>query len=155
MAAALVAAGCGFQMRGGTELPDTIRTVHVQGPSVSFENAFELLVESGGADVVKTAEGADAVFKVTREHFDRRVLSVDAQTGKAREYELSYTIDFSMTGTGGETYLAPQSVTLVRDFVFDPDAVLGMSREEAVLQEEMRRDAAQQILWRLRARFPN
>jgi len=47
--------------------------------------------------------------------------------------------------------LGSQSVSLLRDYVFDPDAVIGKSREEGVLREEMRRDAAQQILRRIRA----
>jgi outer membrane lipopolysaccharide assembly protein LptE/RlpB len=42
-------------------------------------------------------------------------------------------------------------VSLVRDFTYDPEAIIGTSREEAVLYVEMRRDAAQQILYRLRA----
>ena len=44
-----------------------------------------------------------------------------------------------------------QTVSLVRDYVFDTDQVIGKSREQNVLRKEMRRDAAQRILTRLSA----
>jgi len=96
-------------------------------------------------------DGADASIDVTSEVFDRRVLSVDPNTGKEREFELAYTVAFNVVRGDGAPVLSGQSINLLRDYVFDADAVIGKSREEGVLIVEMRRDAAQQLLRRLRS----
>ena len=72
-------------------------------------------------------------------------------TGKEREFELVYQVAFEVTGASGEELLAKQTVTLLRDYVFDPNAVLGKNREESVLHAEMRRDAAARIVRRISA----
>ena len=85
------------------------------------------------------------MLQLSDERFSRRVLSVDSNTGKEREFELAYQVAFQVTGAGGEELVPKQTVSLVRDYVFDADAVLGKSREQSVLQAEMRRDAAARI----------
>lgn len=143
-------AGCGFQLRGETALPADIRTVYVNAP-VDLRDEIQIYLESGGVALVDNRAGADASINVVREVFDRRVLSVDATTGKEREFELAYTVDFNVIRGNGAPVLSGQSINLLRDFVFDPASVIGNSREEVVLQQEMRRDAAQQLLRRLQA----
>ena len=66
----------------------------------------------------------DAVLSAYDENYQRRVLSVDSNTGKAREYELAYTVKFNLVDGDGEALVSEQLVRLVRDFVFDEDAVL-------------------------------
>jgi LPS-assembly lipoprotein len=142
--------GCGFQLRGNTALPQDIRTVHVNAPA-ELRDEIRIYLEGGGVAFADSRAGADASINVTREAFDRRVLSVDPTTGKEREFELVYTVDFNVMRESGAPVLSGESISLLRDFVFDPDSVIGKSREEGVLQQEMRRDAAQQLLRRLQA----
>ena len=142
--------GCGFQLRGDAALPAEIRTVHVNAPA-ALRDEIQIFLEGGGVALTNSRAGADASINVTREVFDRRVLSVDPNTGKEREFELAYTVDFSVVRGNGAPVLSGQSINLLRDYVFDPAAVIGKSREEHVLQEEMRRDAAQQLLRRLQS----
>ena len=42
-------------------------------------------------------------------------------------------------------------VNLLRDYVFNPEAVIGAGREEELLRDEMRRDAARQLMRRVEA----
>lgn len=146
----VTAGGCGYQLRGAASLPPDLDAVHVAGPR-DIGAALTLLLDSGGIQVQSTRDSAKAVLRLSGERFDRRVLSVDSNTGKEREFELAYQVAFEVTGADGEELLPKQTVSLVRDYVFDPDAVLGKSREQNVLRAEMRRDAAARIVRRIAA----
>ncbi len=150
LAAALLLAGCGFQLRGALDLPDNIQTLHVMAPS-ELRNDILKLLESAGVGVSTSSAEADASITVTSERFSRRVLSVDPTTGKEREFELAYTLVFAVTRSDGETVIENGAVNLLRDYVFDPEAVIGTSREEELLRDEMRRDAATQLMRRVEA----
>ncbi|MDX1512512.1 MAG: LPS assembly lipoprotein LptE [Gammaproteobacteria bacterium] len=142
--------GCGFQLRGDATLPAEIRSVHVNAPA-GLKEELQIYLEGAGVDLASSRSGADASINVTREFFDRRVLSVDPNTGKEREFELAYTVDFNVVRGNGAPLMDAQSINLLRDYVFDPASIIGKSREEHVLQDEMRRDAAQQLLRRMQA----
>ena len=143
-------AGCGFELRGANVLPPDLKNLYVvAGPDLASD--IENFLETSDSRIVSSREQADVILTVVNPRYDRRVLSVDPNTGKEREYEIVYTVDVNAVGKQGRVFIPAQSVSLVRDFIFDPDAIIGTSREEAVLNVEMRRDAVQQILYRLRA----
>lgn len=150
LAAVLVVSGCGYKLRGALDLPESIRKVHVMAPP-DLRNDILVLLESGDIDATATRPEADASITVTSEQFSRRVLSVDPTTGKEREFELAYTLAFAVTRGDGTRIIEDGSVNLLRDYVFDPEAVIGTSREEDLLRDEMRRDAARQLMRRVGA----
>lgn len=146
--AALLAA-CGWQLRGAASMPEGISNVHVQAPNRILEDAWSMQLSENGIDVSNTAKGADATLVVDTETFDRRVLSVDPDTGKAREYVLAYTATVHIKRADGSMLLEPQTVRQLRSFVFDETAVIGTENEQDALQREMRLSAVQQILRRI------
>ena len=141
------AGGCGYQLRGAVSLPPDLDAIHVAGPP-EIGAALARMLDSGGIQV-QAPGPARAVLRLSDERFSRRLLSVDPDTGKEREFELAYQVAFQLTDAGGEVLVPKQSVSLLRDYIFDADAVLGKSREQSVLHTEMRRDAAGQIARRL------
>ncbi|MEM7406191.1 MAG: LPS assembly lipoprotein LptE [Pseudomonadota bacterium] len=144
-------AGCGFQLRGGAKL-EGVDAVRVEAANTTTRDILGVFLTDGGVQVVKDPKApADAVLTVANERYDRRVLTIDPNTGKAREYELAYSAQFGLVDSEGKPMVRRQTLQLKRDFVFDADAVIGKSREEGVLREEMRRDGIQQIIRRLRA----
>jgi LPS-assembly lipoprotein len=78
------------------------------------------------------------------ERSDSQVLSVSS-TGKADEYLLKYEVSFRLTGKDGKEVAESQTIRVQRDHAFDRLNVLAKEREE----QEMQRDAVQQILRRL------
>lgn len=87
----------------------------------------------------------------------RRILSVDSN-GRAREYLLSYEVLYSVQlPAAGETVADSKAfedtVFLSRSLLFDPNAVLAVTNESAILYKDMRRDAARQVLLKLQARL--
>ena len=141
----LTAAGCGYQLRGTISLPSEFDDVYVTGPSdVSIALTREF--ESGDIRVQSNRDSAKAVVRLGNEQFDQRVLSVNPS-----EFELSYQITFEVIDGSGETLMPSQTVSLLRDYVFDPGAALGKSREQSVIRAEMHREAAERIVRRIQA----
>ena len=153
LAAAIVTAGgCGYQLRGSVSLPPDLGPMHVVGPRDLGAAVIQLL--DGAGVQVEPADGsadgsAGALVRLGNERFDRRVLSVNPETGKESEFELAYQVTFEVTRAEGEVLVPRETVSLLRDYVFDVDEVLGKSREQSVLRDEMRRDAATRIVRRI------
>ena len=150
MALSLAVAGCGYQLRGAVSLPPGLDAVHVAGPPEIGAALVEVL-DSGGVRVRSNGDSAQAVVRLTDERFSRRLLSVDPDTGKEGEFELSYRVTFRVTGPDGGELVPGQTVSLLRDHVFDSAGLLGKNRERRTLHAEMRRDAAGQIARRIQA----
>jgi len=150
MALALAAAGCGYQLRGAVSLPPGLDAVHVAGPH-EIRAALVEVFDSGGVRVRSNGDSAQAVVRLTDERFSQRLLSLDPDTGKEGEFELSYRVTFRVTGPDGEELVPGQTVSLLRDYVFDSAALLGKNREQRTLHAEMRRDAAGRIARRIQA----
>ena len=136
---------CGFRPRGSIELPADFRNVYVQAP-IDISDELAIFLDGGGATVVESPAEADASIKVQNENYEQRVVAVNATTGKAREFELLYTLNFSVRMKDGTMLLPSEQVVVRRIYVFDPDAVIGATQNVAVLQRDMRRDAAERIV---------
>ena len=150
MALSLAVAGCGYQLRGAVSFPPGLDAVHVAGPPEIGVALVEVL-DSGGVRVRSNGDSARAVVRLTDERLSRRLVSVDPDTGKEGEFELSYRVTFRVTGPDGEELVPGQTVSLLRDYTFDSAGLLGKNRERRTLHAEMRRDAAGQIARRIQA----
>ena len=155
----LVISGCGFQLRGAIDISSEISPLYLQQNSV-FELARDIktLLATNNIEVVADPAQANSQLVLLNESKQRRVISVDGN-GRAREYSLTYTVNFTMTmqkaGEQAEgVVLAPkqETVSLIRSLIFDPDAVLAVTNETEILYKEMRGNAARSILLKLQAR---
>ncbi len=97
-----------------------------------------------GRNVMVIVEGDPQPHEA--EIVDERVMAVDATTGKAREFELLYTLAFSVRMKDGIMLIAPEQLTVRRNYVFDPTAVIGATQNVDALRRDMRRDAAGHII---------
>ncbi len=144
LAAAMVSA-CGFRPRGSVSLPEDFREVYVDAP-VEIVDEIAIFLENGGASVIDSSSEADAVIKVRSQQYDERVVSVDATTGKGREFELLYTLSFTVRMKDGTMLVPSEQVIVRRIYVFDPTAVIGATQNVEALQLDMRRAAAERIV---------
>ena len=143
--------GCGFKLRGSTELPSNLKVLDLRIASTLVKDDMLLFLEQGGISVFKPdgTTKPDAILTVGSGRYTERVLSVSPETGKAREFELAYELPYKFVDADGRPLMKPGSITLLRDYVFDADEVIGKSRERGVLEGEMRRDAVLQLLRRM------
>lgn len=139
--------GCGFHLRGAHAIP--YRSIYVDAPKDSAA-ARQLAgaLRSQGVAVAETAQGADAVLKLTQEKQSRSILSLSGG-GRVREYRLSYLLTYSLTGRGSKEIYPETAIQSTRDFTYDDNQYLAKTAEENFLYRDLQDDAVQQILRRL------
>ena len=143
----LVLAGCGaFQPRGALDLPGSVQ---VQGGSFELRDALEARL--AGSGVRLAGKDADLVLTVRPEGFRERLLSVEPVRGEAREYQIAYEVRYTLKDGTGQKVLEPGDVKVVREYRVHRGERLSRTREQAVIHDEMRREAAAAIVRRLHA----
>ena len=142
---------CGFHLRGTIDLPESMKAVYVEGGSRSaLTNELSRFLQNAGATIVERSSDATAILIIHQAKLDRHLLTVSSTTAKAQEYKLTYRAEFSIVKPGGGELLPRQTVTLIRDYQFDENDVLGKGSEEEILRKEMEKEMTLAMLRRLR-----
>jgi len=149
---------CGFQLRGSINLSSEMSPIYIEQNSV-FDLAREIktLLTSNQIAMVDTAQQSKSQLILLSDSKSQSVLSVDG-SGQAREYLLSYKVNFVIKvnqSNEAEVAAVPDSLTVSRTWLFDPNAVLAVTNEAELLYSEMRREAARLILLKINARSQN
>jgi LPS-assembly lipoprotein len=146
---ALLLAGCGFRLEGRVPLPAPIRRPYIeaQDQQTDFLQSLRRQMLISGAHPVDSPTQATAVVDILSDGVVSRVLSVSAQN-RPTEYEVTYTVRFSVTA-GGKELLAPQQVSSMRSYSFDENLLLAKEHEEAILQQAMGEDLADIVMRQL------
>lgn len=149
LAAAVCAlvAGCGFKLRGEADLP--FKTIAVSPQSPLGVSVSRSITAGTNAKVVDSPKDAEAILLITGETRDKVILSLNSQ-GRVREYTLRYRVTYRVIDGKGSDFLPSSEVLLRRDITFN-DQVLAKESEEALLYNDMQRDAVAQIIRRLSA----
>ena len=148
---AIVVSACGYKLAGKADLDTVFEKTHVayQGQGYAMAELVELQLEVNENQLVD-AKDATAIVNILYERTEREILAVDEE-GKVREFELILQIGFNVVDSSGERMMKNQDIRLSRDFLFDINDVIGGSREERLIYQEMREDAARLIIYRLQA----
>ena len=101
-------------------------------------------MRNAGVNVVDSPTDATAIFTISFDDTDQRVLSVSARNVPT-EYEVYYTINYSLRG-GDQTLLESQTLTLTRDYTYDSTLVLGKGQEEELLRDAIVDDLVRIVL---------
>lgn len=149
--AALLLAGCGFQLRGARPLP--FNTVQITGLSEYSELAVMLkrqIQGNGNTRVVTNPKEADVQLKFLKDQRRKDILSLTG-AGKVREYELRENLSITLIDRSGKELLPPTDIAATREMTYDDNQVLAKEQEETVLYRDMLGDLVQQIMRRLAA----
>ncbi|MCG8428438.1 MAG: LPS assembly lipoprotein LptE [Chromatiales bacterium] len=151
----LLLSGCGFQLRGASDLPASISPVHIQGvaPNSPIGRELRQLLLDSQVAVSADFKQAASVLRLSDYRSHRRVLSVD-NNGKVAEYELHESVRFELIEKqSGKQRLTPQAIGVTRAYINTEEEVLGKQQEEAFLRQDMQRDLAYRLIRRLQAQL--
>ena len=142
---------CGFKLRGAYELPAAMKLTYIDQKQVDAEliRALKIALKSSNIKIVDAKTSDAATLRLYKASKEQRTVSVDS-TGRAREYALSYALSFTLIASQLE--ISEQTIRIERDFIFDPEDVLGNSRETSQLYEEMQQDLVRLLLLRLQSK---
>src|SRR5450631_230741 len=140
---------CGFRLAGSDPLPAVLARPYLslKDPYTDFSREFEHQLKSSGATPQLAREGSTAIVEVTKDLVEQRTLAVSGKNIPT-EYELTYTVTFSVRG-GNKELLAPQTISLSRDFSFDENLQLAKEHEADILRQQMARDLVSITMRRL------
>jgi LPS-assembly lipoprotein len=140
---------CGFRLAGSDPLPAVMARPYLslKDPYTDFSREFEHQLKSSGATPQLARAAATATVEVTKDLVEQRTLAVSAKNIPT-EYELTYTVTFSVRG-GDKELLAPQTISLSRDFSFDETLQLAKEHEADILRQQMARDLVSIAMRRL------
>lgn len=139
-------AGCGLHLQGAlTTPPEMERTYIATSDKHSlFYRKLKAAFETAGVNLADAATGATATLTISFDETDQRVLSVSARNVPT-EYEVYYTVEYALDA-GKKSLLEYQTLTLTRDYTYDPTLVLGKAREEELLREAIVDDLVRIVL---------
>jgi LPS-assembly lipoprotein len=150
LAATLLAAACGFQLRGTATLP--FNTLYVQAPPAS-QLATQLkraVIAGSGTRIAERPEQAEVILHILNELQEKQILSLSGG-GRVSEYQLRYRVSFRLTDIKNREHIPASEIVMRRDYSFTDNQALSKESEEALLYRDMRDDAVGQLVRRLQA----
>lgn len=146
----LLLGACGFHLRGQNAFALPFQTLYVQSANdyAPFIVELKRAIEANNVQIADSPEQAQLTLHIVSELTDKQILSLSGG-GRVREYRLQYRVSLRVYDHKQQDWLAPEEITLRRDFSYDDVQILAKEQEEAMLYQNMRGDAVQQILRRL------
>ena len=148
-AALLALGGCGFHLEGRTPLPATVKTPYLEADDrqSDFVLSLERALLANGAQLAPEKSKASAVVTILKDNLRQRVLSV-SNLNQPNEYELTYTVSFSVTA-GDQELLPAQEISTTRSYSFAARLLLAKGHEADILRGAMAQDLADMVMRRL------
>lgn len=148
---ALLAAGCGWHLRGASDAPGNIESLHISARNLESDLVEDLrrALVGNGITVAKNATEAKYSLVLLAENSDRRTASIGA-SARVAELLLTESADFLILAADGTQVLGRTTVTTERLFEYNEDNVLATDDEALLLRSEMRSELVRKILNRLR-----
>ncbi len=146
----LALTACGFHLKGYS--PDTLRPLPFSslylsgGGSIAGDLRTQLKIDPR-IKLLDQPQGADAVLTVDHEQTRKDILTINS-AGQINQYLLIMRIDARLTVHGKE-YTPEMQIRVRRTLNYTNSEILGKDQEEQLLWNDMRQDAADQIVRRL------
>jgi LPS-assembly lipoprotein len=149
LAVALSVAGCGFHLQGHSPLPVEFKVSYVDAHDrqSDFVQGLRNALLVSGVILTEDATAATATVHVLDDKHVLRTLSVSPDN-LPREYELTYSVRFSVT-SGDKELLASQDLSTTREYSFAVNELLAKQNEEAILQAALAHDLVDVVMRRL------
>jgi LPS-assembly lipoprotein len=148
-------ASCGFHLRGKNTYALQFQKLYLKSDNgyTPFINQLKIAIQATDVQLTDTPELAQLTLQIVSEVADKQILSLSA-AGTVLEYRLQYRISLRAYDQKQQEWLEPQEITVQRSYNYDNNQVLAMMQEEALLYQDMRNDAVQQVLRRLNHAHP-
>lgn len=148
---ALLATGCGFQLRR----PPTLSFARIQLVGFPARSAFteelkRAIEASGSTRVVRSIGEADAVLEALQDLNDK-VVAAQTATGQVRAFYLRTRLTFRLRTPGGRVLIPDTTLLLTRDMSYNETNALAKEQEEQALYRDMQTDIVDQVMRRLAA----
>lgn len=145
MAALMLAASCGFQLRGDPEVGIKKLFISSVGPSLVVADIRRALA-AGPTRLVTTSVESEAHLRILQEVREKTVFTITG-TGRVYEFQLRLVVRYELVVPGREEPVIPSTEIETRRLItYSETAPTAKEAEEALLFKDMQLDLARQIL---------
>ncbi|MCL7750216.1 hypothetical protein LV475_01160 [Guyparkeria hydrothermalis] len=150
-AAMVVTSGCGYHLRGVTEVDPSFERVYVSGLSSSDPVYRTLAAEIDKSEAVLVDDRRDATARLVVEgnSVEQRASVVDP-SADVRQYELLHELRYHIELPDGSRTPSRQ-ISQARNYNYDPTGVLASSSNEGQIRRELGELVGQLLFYRLLA----
>lgn len=146
--------GCGFKLQGTAEIPEQFKLMHLQSnnPYGLLSREIKTALQLNGVKLVARSEkdnnkNSYPSLHILSSSITRDTISV-YQDGKSAEYQIILTVNAQVIIAGKDIY--PITTKIFRTFFDNPATALAKTTEETLIENEMYKQAANQIISKLR-----
>lgn len=144
----LVTSGCGFHLRGTTDVPDELKTITLNSydPYGPLTRQIRDQLKINGVKVVEPTASTKKSLPELRivGASEGQVTASVFEDGKTAEYSKQMIVRAQVLLPGKDIY--PISVTVYRAFFDNPLAALAKDAEQDIIDKEMREQASEQLI---------
>ena len=148
--ALLFLTGCGFHLRGVTDIPEWLTNVAVivQQGHKDLATLLKERLKAYHIAICDELNRATYWLIILHDHFEQHIMSVSSST-TPRQYQLIYTVQFKLQSRLSGEVIPTTQIAVTRQLTVNSDRILGSNDEEERFKTEMRREAVVQILDRI------
>ena len=139
----LVSSGCGFHLRGSSELSNQLPELFVQSDSPNaVVPELNRWLRNANISLSESAQTTLSISDIKRE---KRSIAYDSR-GKTALYELTLSLNISVTQKSGKTLLEPTTIQARQPYSYNETDTSAKDEEQALLEREMNAAMANQII---------
>ncbi|WP_110882746.1 LPS assembly lipoprotein LptE [Photorhabdus australis] len=146
--AVLVTAGCGFHLRGTTQVPQELKKLQLTSsdPYGPLTRSVRQQLRLNNVTILENGSAEIPVLKLINSSENKDTVSV-FQDGKAAERQLTLYVNAQVIMPDGSVY--PLQSRVDRSFFDNPLEALAKDAENEMINQEMREQAARQLVRQL------
>ncbi|MBB5019026.1 LPS-assembly lipoprotein [Chitinivorax tropicus] len=123
------------------------QTMSVEGTGPVSIGLQQYLRAIPNLKLTSTAE-AEATVAIIKENHEKVIRSLN-QSGQVSEYELRYTLTYTLLGQKRQPLFPTSDIHIRRYMTYSDSQALAKEQEEALLLRDMQQDATMQVIRRL------